>query len=102
MTHSRRVTEKNPTCPQCKEEVQIKEEDGKLILYNLDGRLHRCIEKKPIGQAIQGRLIEGFSLQGRRATLYLDGGMEFEIRALDYVPLFLRLVDPDGKVLEEG
>lgn len=88
-------------CPQCRGKITNKENGNALVAFDLDGKEHRCFSVKPIGQAILGHVVEGFTLKGRRATIILDGGMELEVRGLDYPPLFLRLVQPGGKTLEE-
>lgn len=89
-------------CPQCKQQVTLKSPfDNSLPFLNMDGSTHRCgADLKPIGQAIEGHIVEGFNLKGRRATIILDGGYQLEIRSLDFKPLFLRLMTPTG-ILEE-
>ena len=87
-------------CPGCSQPVYFKEDASGLTAYNFNGAVHTCFKEKPIGQAVVGRLIEGFNLRERTAIITLDGGAQMEIHSLGYKPLKLRLITRDG-ILEE-
>ena len=101
MTLRKRGPEKSQErCPNCSGPVDLKPAGEGLKMFNPDGELHRCREQRPIGQALVVHTIQGFNLRGRRAQILLDGGDQFEIYAIDYRPLKLRLITKDG-ILEE-
>lgn len=52
-------------------------------------------EKKPIGESVEGRVLEEFRLGDRRLTMKFDGGVILEVSAPGR-PLELRLITSDG------
>lgn len=94
------------TCPDCGVPVRFRESENSLTTRGLDGRPHRCYTQKPIGQAVEGRLIESLRVRRRRVEITLDGGVVLYIRGAEMgtgtPPVMkMELVGLPGGTLEE-
>lgn len=103
------TTRLNPhdSCPSCNEKIVLKPVGESLLAFELDGTVHKCTreyEPRPIGQAIKGKVIEGFELKRRVASIILSDNHILEISASvgnDLVAMNLRLLSPEGIVEEK-
>jgi hypothetical protein len=93
----------NNICPTCNHPIILKLVGDNLLSFNPDGTIHRCAPRGPvpltIGEAIQGKTINKFSLKHRRITLQLSDNHVLEIYATsgdDLVSMAMTLVTPEG------
>lgn len=102
----RKIPKPVDKCPACGTGVVLKEEGGRLKVYELKGGLHVCLDDSlptfvnhPIGEAVKGRTIVTFQLRGRVLTLKLDDGQELTVSAAGR-PLSISMQGPKG-ILQE-
>ena len=95
------------TCSKCGRPIRMRLNPGEdLTMVDMDGRLHICRDRKPIGEAVQGHVIDGYHVRNRRLTIVLDGEMTLEVssgsshRIGERPPVHMRLITSDG-VMEE-
>jgi len=111
MVENRQVNAiKQPTekCPECGASIHLKTEGSsyRLVLYNLDGTIHRCestreFDKHPIGRQVAGAVVkqDGFQLRGRVLTISFEDGNVLSVSAAGR-PLTISLNGPAGIMQE--
>jgi len=82
-------------CPMCGRAIKLVPTTEGLLIQDLDGREHKCKEKKPIGELVAGRVVEDFKVQNHECIITLDGDYELIIKAPGR-RLWFDLKTPDG------